>query len=51
MRAFTPHCTRREQPRQARIVFYGASHVAADIYTEVVRTRLQTRFGEAGAVS
>jgi lysophospholipase L1-like esterase len=34
---------------QARIVFYGASHVAADVYTEVVRTRLQTRFGEAGA--
>ncbi|HEY2736129.1 MAG TPA: hypothetical protein VGI70_19160, partial [Polyangiales bacterium] len=34
---------------QARIVFYGASHVAADIYTDVIRTRLQTRFGEAGA--
>jgi hypothetical protein len=34
---------------QARIVFYGASHVAADIYTEVIRARLQTRFGEAGA--
>jgi lysophospholipase L1-like esterase len=34
---------------QARIVFYGASHVAADVYTDVIRTRLQTRFGEAGA--
>jgi lysophospholipase L1-like esterase len=38
-----------EQKGQARIVFYGASHVAADIYTEVVRSRLQSRFGEAGA--
>jgi lysophospholipase L1-like esterase len=38
-----------EKKGQARIVFYGASHVAADIYTDVLRTRLQTRFGEAGA--
>jgi lysophospholipase L1-like esterase len=33
---------------QAHIVFYGASHVAADVYTEIIRVRLQTRFGEAG---
>ena len=33
----------------ARIAFYGASHVAADIFTDVIRRRLQTRFGEAGA--
>ncbi len=33
---------------QARIVFYGASHVASDLYTDVVRTQLQTRFGDAG---
>lgn len=37
-----------EKRGQARIVYYGASHVAADIYTDVIRTRLQTRFGEAG---
>lgn len=33
---------------QSRIVFYGASHVAADIYTNVVRHLLQERFGDAG---
>lgn len=33
---------------QARIVFYGASHVAADWFTDVVRTRLQAQFGDAG---
>jgi lysophospholipase L1-like esterase len=33
---------------QARIVFYGASHVASDLYTGVLRQRLQQRFGEAG---
>jgi lysophospholipase L1-like esterase len=33
---------------QSRIVFYGASHVAADIYTGVVRHLLQSRFGDAG---
>jgi lysophospholipase L1-like esterase len=37
-----------EKRGQARIVYYGASHVAADIYTDVIRTRLQARFGEAG---
>jgi lysophospholipase L1-like esterase len=50
MRAFHAALHAAESNRgQAHIVFYGASHVAADIYTEVVRTRLQTRFGEAGA--
>ncbi len=33
---------------QARIVFYGASHVASDLFTGVVRERLQQRFGDAG---
>jgi len=33
---------------QARIVVYGASHTASDLYTGVVRTRLQQRFGDAG---
>lgn len=34
---------------QARIVFYGASHVASDLYTDVIRDKLQARFGDAGA--
>jgi lysophospholipase L1-like esterase len=34
---------------QARILFYGASHVASDIFTGRVREALQTRFGDAGA--
>ncbi|MCA9579066.1 MAG: hypothetical protein H6726_26200 [Sandaracinaceae bacterium] len=33
---------------QARLVFYGASHVASDLFTGVVRSRLQARFGDAG---
>jgi lysophospholipase L1-like esterase len=33
---------------QARIVVYGASHVAADFFTNVIRERLQARFGNAG---
>ena len=33
---------------QARIVVYGASHVASDLFTGVLRQRLQHRFGEAG---
>lgn len=33
---------------QARIMVYGASHVAADYFTNVVRERLQERFGDAG---
>jgi len=33
---------------QSRIVFYGASHVAADIYTGTVRHLLQAQFGNAG---
>lgn len=34
---------------QARIVVYGASHVASDLFTAPIRKRLQERFGEAGA--
>ncbi|MEY4579626.1 MAG: hypothetical protein RL701_4329 [Pseudomonadota bacterium] len=38
-----------EQKRgQARILIYGASHVAADVYPDLLRSRLQTRFGEGG---
>lgn len=33
---------------QARIVFYGASHVAADLFTGYIRRELQSRFGDAG---
>jgi lysophospholipase L1-like esterase len=33
---------------QARIVFYGASHTADDMYTGPLRQRLQLRFGESG---
>lgn len=33
---------------QARILIYGASHTAADVYPDVLRRRLQQRFGEAG---
>ncbi len=29
-------------------MFYGASHVAADFYTDVIRSKLQQRFGDAG---
>lgn len=33
---------------EARLVFYGASHVASDILTAVLREELQRRFGERG---
>lgn len=33
---------------QARLLFYGASHTAADIYTGYLRNALQTMFGDAG---
>ncbi len=33
---------------QSRILFYGASHVASDLFTGVIREQLQTRFGDAG---
>lgn len=34
---------------KARILFYGASHVAADIFTGRIRDSLQAQFGDAGA--
>jgi lysophospholipase L1-like esterase len=34
---------------QARIVFYGASHVASDLFTNGIRQKLQLEFGEGGA--
>jgi lysophospholipase L1-like esterase len=33
---------------QARVLLYGASHVAADMFPDVLRDRLQARFGDAG---
>lgn len=33
---------------QARVLFYGASHVAGDTFTGTVRRILQSRFGDAG---
>ena len=33
---------------QARLVFYGASHVASDLFTGYIRRELQSRFGDAG---
>jgi lysophospholipase L1-like esterase len=44
----TEHKKKNKQA-QARIVFYGASHVASDLYTDVIRSKLQARFGDAGA--
>jgi lysophospholipase L1-like esterase len=33
---------------QARLVFYGASHVASDLFTGHIRRELQARYGDAG---
>lgn len=33
---------------QARLVFFGASHVASDLFTGHIREALQRRFGDAG---
>jgi lysophospholipase L1-like esterase len=33
---------------QARLAFYGASHVAGDMFTGTIRRALQSRFGDAG---
>ncbi len=33
---------------QARLVFYGASHVASDLFTGYIRRELQARYGDAG---
>ncbi|MBX3272891.1 MAG: hypothetical protein KF729_21695 [Sandaracinaceae bacterium] len=49
MRAFHESLRRAEAGEdQARVVFYGASHVAADFFPQLVRQRLQERFGDAG---
>jgi lysophospholipase L1-like esterase len=42
---------RRTEEKKAttRIVVYGASHVASDLYTDVIRSKLQARFGDSGA--
>jgi lysophospholipase L1-like esterase len=50
LRHFHAALTRSERGEgQTRAVFYGASHVASDLYTDVIRVKLQQRFGEAGA--
>jgi lysophospholipase L1-like esterase len=36
------------QEGKARIVVWGASHMAGDLFTKVVRHRLQAAFGDAG---
>jgi len=33
---------------QARLLFYGASHVAGDLFTGYIRRELQVRYGDAG---
>ncbi|MEM7437898.1 MAG: GDSL-type esterase/lipase family protein, partial [Myxococcota bacterium] len=33
---------------QARLLFYGASHVASDLFTGHIRRELQDRYGDAG---
>lgn len=33
---------------KVRLVFFGASHVASDLFTDVVRRQLQERFGNGG---
>jgi len=33
---------------QARLVFFGASHVASDLFTGYIRRELQRRYGDAG---
>ncbi len=33
---------------QARLLFYGASHVASDLFTGYIRRELQARYGDAG---
>jgi lysophospholipase L1-like esterase len=33
---------------QARLVFFGASHVASDLFTGHIRRELQARYGDAG---
>lgn len=38
----------RDGRGQARLLFFGASHTASDLYTGVVRRELQRRFGDAG---
>ena len=38
----------KEGKGQARILFYGASHVAGDIFTGSIRRELQKRYGDAG---
>lgn len=49
MRAFHEALERAERGEgQARLVFYGASHVASDLFTGYIRRELQSRYGDAG---
>lgn len=38
----------RTREDQTRIVVYGASHVAGDMFTQLIRDELKSRFGDAG---
>lgn len=40
--------TTRTREDQTRIVIYGASHVAGDMFTQLIRNELKSRFGDAG---
>ncbi len=49
------HAARREddpstptREDQARIIIYGASHVAGDMFTATIRNELKSRFGDGG---
>ncbi len=49
MRALHEALARAEAGKgQARLVFYGASHVASDLFTGYIRRELQSRYGDAG---
>jgi len=37
-----------KKKRSTRVVFFGASHVAADLFTRSLRHRLQSLYGDAG---
>ncbi len=41
-------CRAENRAGKARLLFFGASHTASDLYTGEVRRRLQRRFGDAG---
>lgn len=50
--ALQPFCEALERAGEgkgfARLLFFGASHTASDLYTSVIRRELQRRFGDGG---